>query len=421
MIPTSSCTSDRRWSCRPPGGEEEALRCFRRALDGEPASALARAGEIDVLERLGFFDEADTRAEEAVAIVEEETARADLVVRLARSRRRAGRLDDAAALLESALADLPPDRPNDESMLRFQLGSIREKQDRHDEAFAEYVRANAAYPGTFDREAHDRLVEDLVTVLDAETLRRLPRASRVSERPLLIVGMPRSGTTLVEQILAAHPLVHGGGELEDLPRLAHGLSERLGTTTPYPRCVTDLDAARIDAIAAAYLERLDAIAPADAVRVTDKMPINHRHLGLAHLALPGARVIHCVRDPVDTCLSCFATPLNVTMTFATDLEALGFVHRRYRDLMAHWSSVIDLPILEVRYEDLVADQEEQSRRLVEFAGLDWDDVCLRFHEVERRVATASVEQVRRPMYRSSVGRAARFGAHLDPLRRALSS
>ncbi len=232
--------------------------------------------------------------------------------------------------------------------------------------------------------------------------------------------MMRSGTTLAEQILASHPQIHGAGELDTLGRLAGSLPRRLATQIPYPECVAHLDAATARAVAADYLEVLKQHGGA-AERVVDKMPLNFLGLGLIATLLPRARIVHCRRDPMDTCLSCFFRDFTTSFTFKYDLRDLGLYYREYERLMAHWRRVLPLPIFELQYEELTAAPEAVSRRLVAFCGLDWDERCLRFHETERPVRTASTAQVRQPMYQSAVGRWRRYEKHLGPLMAALAT
>jgi tetratricopeptide (TPR) repeat protein len=240
-----------------------------------------------------------------------------------------------------------------------------------------------------------------------------------SDRPVFIVGMPRSGTTLVEQILASHPEVHGAGEL---PTLEAILIQRLGPSlSPTERAgrLADLTPVDFVAMGCAYTERLAARAP-DARRVTDKMPSNFRWAGLIRLMLPNARIVHCRRDPIDTCLSCYMRKFSRGQPFAYDLRDLGLYYRAYEALMAHWRSVLPADrFIEVQYEAVVDDLESQAHRLVDFCGLGWDDACLAFHEARRPVRTASVNQVRQPLYRTSVARWKAYEAHLGPLLDAL--
>jgi Sulfotransferase family len=266
-------------------------------------------------------------------------------------------------------------------------------------------------------------VDRIMETFSPSIMARLPRARHGSEVPVFIVGMPRSGTTLTEQILAAHPEVFGAGELPALQRVVGLVPAMTGKAAPWPECAARLGQGGVDTLAARYLSEVTRLAPG-AARITDKMPQNFLSLGLVALLFPEARVIHCTRDPVDTCLSCYFQGFTQGHGYAFDLATLGAYYRHYRRLMDHWNAVldipvIDMPVMEMRYEAMVADQEAESRRLVDFAGLDWDDACLRFFASDRLAHTASYDQVRRPVYKGSVGRWRRYAAHLGPLLAAL--
>jgi hypothetical protein len=237
---------------------------------------------------------------------------------------------------------------------------------------------------------------------------------------MFIVGMPRSGTTLVEQILASHREVRAGGELEVMSKIVSDLPGLLGNPAPFPECLGGLTRRNIEQPARRYIAALAEIGQG-AARVTDKLPHYFLSLGLIDLLLPSARVVHCIRDPRDTCLSNYFIQMNANHPYTASLEHLGHYYRIYQRLMAHWRSVLRIRMHEVRYEELVSNPEEEIRRLLDFCGLAWDEGCLNFHENRRPVATPSYNQVRRPIYNQSVQRWRHYEAHLGPLLRALDS
>ncbi len=238
-----------------------------------------------------------------------------------------------------------------------------------------------------------------------------------SDLPVFVMGMMRSGTTLVEQILASHPKIHGGGESPALFQTASAVRGKQDEI--YPEYVAQLDMAALNWIGAGYLEKIRQLAP-DARHITDKMPSNVCFAGLIHLALPRARMIHTIRDPVDNCLSCYSKLFLEEQNHTYDLGELGRYYRRQEKLMAHWRDVLPKGrILDVRYEDLIADLEGQARRIIAHCGLEWDARCLSFHTHARPIRTASVSQVRQPLYTSAVGRARAYDRFLEPLKRAL--
>jgi hypothetical protein len=250
-------------------------------------------------------------------------------------------------------------------------------------------------------------------VFTADLLQQRGGAGEPSAVPVFILGMPRSGTTLVEQVLASHCQVFGAGERAEL-------SAAVAAWAGFPEAVADADDAVLRALGARHVAALRRLAPG-ALRITDKTPAHFLYIGLLRLVLPNARIIHVRRDPRDTCLSCFATPFTSGQPFAFDLAELGRYYRAYDALMAHWRALLPASaMLEVRYEDVVADLEGEARRIVGYCGLGWDESCLQFHRTRRVVRTASAAQVREPLYRGSIGRWRAYGEALRPLLDALA-
>ena len=296
----------------------------------------------------------------------------------------------------------------------FTIGDLLHEMGEFERAFQAYRRANGLTKARYSRKGREREVTRLMDTFSRSNLETMPRSGRENELPVFIVGMPRSGTSLVEQVLASHPQVHGAGELRDIGLLAI----RLGfndDNIPYPRCVLDMDIRRLRECSGPYLSKLMGMAPS-AERVTDKMWQNFEHLGLIELMFPRARVIHCTRDPLDTGLSCYQQSFGTAgPPFAYDLADIGHYYGQYRRLLDHWREVSGLQILDVAYEDMVSDLESESRRLVAFLGLEWDEACLSYFENPRLVRTASYAQVRQPVYGSSIGRWKSYEAHMTPL------
>ncbi len=398
------------------GRDEEALACYREALRLQPEYADAMAGEINVLDRLGRVQEAKERIGPLMEVAPDN---ADAIITFASLARESTDRERAITALQSLLTRTDLLATKREAAL-FALGKLCDTRGRYEEAFTYYQNANAARPSSFDLHAFREHCAKVRNAFTKETLRRLPRSRNDSPLPVFVVGMPRSGTSLVEQIIASHPDAFGAGELDWLDQNSDALAERLAASAPYPDCVFDLSVRKLDAMAGEYLALLRAKAPT-AIRVVDKMPGNFMHLGLIELLFPRARIIHVQREPLDNCLSCFFQNFTQGHEYTADLATLGSVYREYERVMAHWRATLTLPLLEIRYEDIVADQETESRRLVEFCGLPWDERCLRFHETKRVVRTASYDQVRRPLYRDSVARHRHYEAFLGALRGALSA
>ena len=310
----------------------------------------------------------------------------------------------------------PPIDPSIRPRTHFAAASLLDRMGRYDEAIAQARAARQLMGLSHDPAEHAAYISAKIAYATAERMRRLPHATHGNRRPVFIVGMPRSGTSLVEQILACHPQVYGAGELDDLVRVSASLHDQ---GDPYPLCLDKLTTPKANRIAGEYLAAIASL-NSTATYVTDKNPFNYVHLELIELFFPDSHVIHCVRDPLDTCLSCYMTDFEVANGFQSELRHVGTYYRQYERLMAHWKSVLKLPMLEVRYEDVVNDVEGQARRMLEFLSLPWDERCLSFHQSRRPVTTASRDQVRRPLYASSVGRWRHYEKHLSELIGALN-
>ncbi|MFI5019025.1 MAG: sulfotransferase, partial [Dongiales bacterium] len=319
----------------------------------------------------------------------------------------------------------------DRCLLRMALGKACEDIGRYDEAFENFREGKRLKRklAPFDEAAMTARFEALHRVfapaLMASWSNRRGSSdggqSRGSDStlPIFVTGFPRSGTTLVEQILASHPQIHGAGELGLLDQVAGSFRAAAAPDLGFPDYLPDLDAAESRALGNTYVERLGTLAPG-APHITDKLLENYLNIGLIHLVLPRARIIHVRRDPLDVCVSCFAINFSAGLTYTSDLGELGRTYRRYLELMAHWRRLLPPgAMLEVQYEEVVGDLEGQARRLIEYCGLAWDPRCLEFHETRRMVRTASVNQVRQPLYNSSLQRWRRYERHLGPLIEAL--
>src|SRR5882724_565826 len=296
--------------------------------------------------------------------------------------------------------------------LHHALGKYYDDVDDRDAAFQHHRTGNELARRTrlrYDRAEMTQRVTRTLEAFDRNALAALRPGGLASERPVFVVGMPRSGTSLTEQILASHPEVHGAGEL--LYWIFAADAERAATTEKRAATIADLGRA--------YLEGLATQAP-DASRVVDKLPVNFRNIGLIHAALPGARFIHLERNSLDTCLSIYFQGFSAAHPYATDFGDLAHYYHEYRRLMTHWCAVLPpRTLLEVRYEDLVDDPEGWSRRMLAHIGLPWDPRCLEFHRTHRPVLTASNWQVRQPISKGSVDRWRRYERFIGPLREAL--
>ncbi|HEU5017762.1 MAG TPA: tetratricopeptide repeat protein [Pseudolabrys sp.] len=393
---------------------EDAIASFDEALRIDPSHAGAANNKARVLYVLGRMDDAHAQMERAIAIDPTDTAN---YLHLSEMKRFAPG-DAQIAAMEALLPDLPSRLPQEQVNLHFALAKAYEDIGEPDRAFGHFVSCNAVKRKqiAYDETATIGQFDRIRAAFTPELMRAKSGQGDPSERPIFIIGMPRSGTTLIEQILASHPRVRGAGEREDF-RAAVVSAD--AAHRGYPDLMPGLDGTQLRAIAAAYLASMGGGAGC-AARFTDKLPANYVYTGLIHLALPQARIIHVLRDPLDTCLSCFTTHFSTSQAFAYELGELGRFYCGYERLMAHWRDVLPAgAMLEVRYEDVVANIETQTRRLLDYCGLDWNPACLDFHRTPRPVRTASAAQVRRPLYASAVGRAKRYGSALAPLLAAL--
>jgi hypothetical protein len=323
-----------------------------------------------------------------------------------------------SALLEPGRVQAFEDRLS----LHFALGKAWLDIGDLERAFAHLGEGNRMKRATlaYDAAATAQWIASIATQLSPDLLDLRRGAGELSQTPVFVIGMPRSGTTLIEQILASHPQVHGAGERPHLRRsILHALG--LNGLPPYPEAVGVLQPAHLAQIGRDYLDKTAGLAPR-ASRIVDKLPGNFLYAGLIPLVLSGARIIHCRRDAMDVCLSCYSKLFASEHEYSYDLAELGLFYRAYEGLMRHWRQTLpNSTFLEIDYEAVVDDLEHEARRLIEFCGLPWDESCLSFYATRRPVRTASMNQVRQPISRNSVGRWRAYRAHLEPLLAALGN
>jgi tetratricopeptide (TPR) repeat protein len=437
---------------------QQALDSFRNALGLQPNHIAAHLGLSTAQRLLGLSSEAEASCERALGLSPQG---ADALVLLGELRADRGQFSLAQELFERALAVDPTFTPaycsiaahrhmtrddtawlqgvqnlltsqlplDDEQQLNYALGKYFDDVADYDQAFTRYQRANELnkrYGGRYDETNLTTLVGRIIDLCNVDFLRTIstaastsaaqttpvgrpaPGAARTSEAPVFIIGMPRSGTSLTEQILVSHPAVSGAGEIAFWDKAFSSLEGSASRSEPLEPIVA--------AIAQEYLQRVHRRAD-EAMRVTDKMPANFFYLGLIHAALPRSRIIHLQRHPLDTCISVYFQNFFHDSPYANDLHRLAHYYGQYQRIMDHWRSVLPAgTLLEVPYEGLVADPEVWTRRMLEFVGLPWDPRCLQFNRAERAVITASKWQVRQKINSSSVERWRHYAKYLAPLR-----
>jgi tetratricopeptide (TPR) repeat protein len=381
---------------------DAAVAACRAAISLDPRNAAARIQTAAMFVELGRIDDADEALAPALSDrdVDSATARRAAIT-LASIEIQRRELDAAIARLRDVLADDPP--PVERRGALDLLTKALDRAGRHDDAFAAATARHAMDPPSPSPESILAEADRLIAANGRTALERLPLGPR-DERPVFIAGMPRSGTSLVDRIIDAHPLAAGVGERPVL--------ERAAATVASTRS-SGLDDANWTRLATRTLADLASPVPAGVTRIVDKSLANDRLLGLAWRLLPGARVLHVVRDPRDVAVSCHLGQFNLAKhPWTVSLAGTAAAWEASRRLMAHWRTTIDLPILEVRYERLVRDPDTEFPRIIEFLGLDWDESCRRFHESGRPLRTLSFDQVSRPLYATSVGRHASYASHL---------
>lgn len=399
------------------GELHDAIACYDKAVSLKPGHENAWVNRGRTLQHLGRETEAGESFRQATKI-RPTSGKAWENLILTRSKVSAG--DPDLNNMRAALDNIAPDGA-DARCLHFALGRALASHGATDRAFGHYVAGNRiAYMDAQYNVQNDEHLFDLIKrAFPTDPSDAGEACGAASSQPIFILGMPRSGTTLVEQILTSHSAVAPGGERRDLTEVLKRVRLNDSPQTAFPDWVPHLNAADWKSIGEAYLARLPAQAEG-ILHLTDKMPANFRMIGAIRHALPHARIVHVKRATADTCLSCFFQNFTNGNAFAFDQQALGRYYRAYEDLMAHWRRVLpDHGWLEVSYEDLVAQPEREVARLLRFCDLSWEPACLSFHETQRPVMTASMSQVRQPLYRHSVDRWRAYKPFLGPLFRAL--
>jgi len=398
------------------GRLDEAKSAYQQALNLDAHSEDGAACLAQVYERMAKPEQA---YEVIRPFLERGNTGSQIVCVFGKLSGSAGKQEEALARINETLKDnhLGTQQKID---LHFRAAEVLDGQKNYDKAIGHYNQANTLKPVSFDSRRHTRFINDMISLFSQGMLARQPQVTSESDRPVFIVGMPRSGTSLVEQILACHDQIYGAGELMEIGNAVAEIGFRIDMPVPSVAQVESLSQDVLNRIALGYLAKLDSSSSGEA-RVTDKMPGNYMWLGLIQLLFPGARIIHVRRNSLDTCLSCYFTDFNGVHDHAYSLDNLGHYYCEYNKLMMHWKNVLSIPLLEVDYESLVANAESVSRTMIEFCGLQWDPKVLDFHKSDRLANTTSYLQVKQPIYSSSVGRWNKYEKHLSLLRNALTT
>lgn len=405
------------------GQHEESIAAYRKALELAPKHAGSLSGIGHVLKTVGQTEQAIEAYRSCIAVHPTFGEAYWSLANLKTFRFDDAEIESMEAVLASHTGDPTGDHGDSDKLpdeaetnFCFALAKANEDRKNYPQAFHYYSRGNSvrrmneSYDPVYTEVIHDRIID----TFSAEFFAQREGWGDPSEEPILIVGLPRSGSTLLEQILASHSQVEGTFELPELPRVIRSVNQFSSDSTVYPEIAANLTESQCAEFGREYLQRT-LKHRRGAPHFTDKMPNNFPTLGLLHLILPNAKVINARRHPLDSCLGTFKQLFAKGQTFSYDLIELGEYYLQYQRMIDHWAEALPGKVLEVHYEDMVADQEQQTRRLLAHCELPWEEHCLRFYETDRAVRTASSEQVRKPIYSSSVNLWRNYETELEPL------
>ena len=426
---------------------KDAINCYKKVLEHSPEHLDAKLALAAALTIDGELEKSEDILNE-IFEVNPGNARAFSI--LGNIRRITGNFEEATVLFEQAM-DINTSDPDiylglsackkfteeDSGFIRkieslsatsaaanFALGKIYDDTCKYDRAFECFKKANEIRNNriSYNSAEHTGFIDRIINVFDKDLVDKYKITGVDTDLPLFILGAPRSGTTLVEQVISSHPVVYAGGELDYLPRLAYRIKmEKQANNLLYPDYVKQLSADTIKILADEYIEKLrNCCIDNNNIHITDKMLENYKYAGLIHILFPNARIIYCKRNPLDTCLSIYFQSFNAGHQYAFNLQNLGCWYRDFSRLMMHWTELFSGSVITVNYEDLVNDTEPEIKKLVDSCGLEWDNNCLEYYRQPRNVVTSSAWQVRQPVYRSSLNRWKNYDKFIGPLKEILA-
>jgi len=392
-------------ACSSLGKYEEAVKSYEVALKLEPDNLVYISGKIDSLNKLGMREQALKTIRPYIKPANNHPSISIAYAHVSRSQ------DDeteAAGILEEVLKSNPLNHKQ-LLQLHFAAGDLYDRMDKYDSAFKHYAAGNQLVQRSYDFAADKKLFQDIIKAFSHDAMKILPRARQQGVKPVFVVGMPRSGTSLVERILGSHSRVFPAGELNIIPQAASKT-----TTIAFPENISELSESQFNSISRECLDEMAALAGSVDI-IIDKLPHNFLFLGLIELLFLDARIIHCQRNALDTCLSNYFQYFSGPLDYPYDLQNIARHYNQYHKIMEHWRGVIQIPMLEISYEELIQNQESVSRSMIEFIGLPWEEACLRFNEQDHVTRTASYDQVRKPVYTRSMGRWRNYKNHINKL------
>lgn len=397
------------------GDPEGALALLEKALLINPDFSAVRHNIAGIYRAMGNMEKAEENYRQAIALKPDYGEAYQGLAEIIRIQPD----DPLLAQLEAQFSNKIS--PRNASYLHFAAGKIYDDCGDYENAFRHFSSGNELCGYTWDAGKQQEFQTGIKNTFTREYFRTRPRRGYESPAPIFIVGMPRSGSTLAEQILASHSRIFGAGEINDIPSIADQIGTHGTSSKVYPACMSDMPAEACTGLGGAYLNRVFKLrgAKTTADHCIDKNLFNINHLGLISDLLPKSHIIHIQRHPLDACLSCFFQNFSTGVHWSFSLDNIVTYYRRYREMMAHWDSYLPIKILALNYESLIAQPELASRRLIEFCGLDWEEECLRFYQNKRAVRTASVWQVRQPIYQKSRGRWQHYAPYIAKLTEGL--
>ncbi len=395
---------------------KQARECFEKALKIESGHIGARLAYIDVLRLQKDYSMALVEIDELFKAEPKNIKVAVLYSYLCHLN---NSCEKVISRLEGFLDDPGLSRP-DEVNICFGLGRLCDARADYDKAFGFFKRGNALKAGRYNIDASNAMVSAWIAGYGREVMQgKQLKKSRDHGQPVFVVGVPRSGTTLIEQMLSSHEDVYGAGELTDMVDILRDYRGSDFQNNNIKHEAKNFLAADLEAMAEEYRGCLDRVSNGERY-VVDKLPGNFIRLGLIAILFPDAKIINCIRNPIDTCLSCYFHDFTGVHSYLYDMDDLVSFYKNYQRLMKYWHETLPIPIIDVCYEDVVADQAGESRRMFEFLELKWDENCLRFYENDRAVVTSSHGQVQKPIYNSSISRWKNYEKHIEPLIKGLS-
>lgn len=388
---------------------EEAKQQYFAAIKSNPKMSLPYNNLGVIYQQDGLHEKANTLFEKAINL---DPGFADAYYNLSQGasyNKEPAFVDKIEGLLKQENLSV-----GNEIICHFALGKIYDDIGLYDQAFSHYQKGNDLKETSFNIEAYEKYVESIINTFTNRNISNKKTKKSLSAELIFIIGMPRSGTSLVEQIISSHSKVTGGGELGFVGDLIDNIDDLIKIETPYPLCINDITQQQIDTLADRLLIDLERRFPG-CKKVTDKTPINFLHVGLISLLFPNSKIIYCQRNPLDVCLSCYFQNFNQQHHYTNKLDTLGKFYTLHHKLMTHWTKMLPDRILSVEYEKLVSNGEAEIRRVIEFCELEWENDCLKHEENTSKVKTASNWQVRQPLYKSSVQRWKNYESHLQDL------